>query len=48
MPGHFCAWNEAKFLKSKFVWANRDIDELVARSDEIDNSDLLTFGLNGS
>nr|OQO31978.1 hypothetical protein B0A51_00319 [Rachicladosporium sp. CCFEE 5018] len=50
LPGHFCVWlasPEARFLKNKIVWANWDVDELVTRSGEIENSRLLTCGLNG-
>nr|OQO20968.1 hypothetical protein B0A51_10245 [Rachicladosporium sp. CCFEE 5018] len=50
LPGHFCVWlasPEAKFLKNKVVWANWDVDELVARSGDIENSRLLTCGLDG-
>ncbi|OQO01524.1 hypothetical protein B0A48_12559 [Cryoendolithus antarcticus] len=50
LPGHFCVWlasPEARFLKNKIIWANWDVDELVARSGEIENLRLLTCGLNG-
>ncbi|KAH7383062.1 hypothetical protein BKA64DRAFT_683799 [Cadophora sp. MPI-SDFR-AT-0126] len=48
--GHFAVWlasPEAAFLKSKFVWANWDVEELKARSEEIKNSTLLRVALNG-
>lgn len=50
LPGQFYVWlcsEEAKFLKNKFVWANWDVDELIARAEEIQNSNLLTIGLRG-
>ena len=50
LPGQFCVWlasPEAKFLKSKFVWDNWDVDELMARSKEIESSKLLTVMLDG-
>jgi aminopeptidase C len=50
LPGHFCVWlasPEAKFLKSKMVWANWDADEMIARKDEILSSRLLTWLLDG-
>ncbi|PVH76651.1 NAD(P)-binding protein [Cadophora sp. DSE1049] len=48
--GHFAVWlasPEAAFLKSKFVWANWDVEELKARADELKNSNLLRVALNG-
>jgi hypothetical protein len=41
------ASSEAKFLKSKYVWANWDVDELMARAEEIKASRLLTVMLDG-
>jgi hypothetical protein len=41
------ASKEATFLKGKFVWANWDVQELMAREDEIKNSMLLRLSLNG-
>ncbi|KAL4731487.1 hypothetical protein ACLX1H_000455 [Fusarium chlamydosporum] len=38
---------EAEFLKGKFVWANWDAQELMAREDEIKNSMLFRLSLNG-
>ncbi len=38
---------EAKFLKGKFVWVNWDVEELKARSKEIESTPLLTLGLEG-
>jgi hypothetical protein len=50
LPAHFLVWlasEEAKFLKGKFVWANWDAQELMARADEIQGSMLLRVSLNG-
>ena len=50
LPGHFIVWlasKEAEFLKGKFVWANWDVEELMARKDEIENSMLFRLSLNG-
>ncbi|KAK5290617.1 hypothetical protein LTR99_011018 [Exophiala xenobiotica] len=50
LAGHFCVWlvsPEAKFLKSKYVWANWDVDEMIARAEEIQNSTLLTWSVEG-
>ncbi|KAK3374680.1 hypothetical protein B0H63DRAFT_480731 [Podospora didyma] len=50
LPGAFCVWlasPEAKFLRGKFVWANWDAEELLARADEIKNSRLLTWLIDG-
>ncbi|QIW96672.1 hypothetical protein AMS68_002190 [Peltaster fructicola] len=50
LPGQFCVWlasPEARFLRSKFVWANWDADELLAKADEIKNSRLFTWLLDG-
>jgi hypothetical protein len=41
------ASDEATFLKGKFVWANWDVQELMARADEIQQSMLLRVSLNG-
>jgi hypothetical protein len=38
---------EAAFLKGKFVWANWDVQEIVARKDEIQRGSLLTIRLGG-
>ncbi|KAG4420343.1 hypothetical protein IFR04_006549 [Cadophora malorum] len=48
--GHFAVWlasSEAAFLKTKFVWANWDVEEVKARADEIKSSNLLRVALNG-
>ncbi|RGP67667.1 reductase [Fusarium sporotrichioides] len=50
LPAHFVVWlasKEAEFLKGKFVWANWDVQELMAREDEIKNSMLFRLSLNG-
>lgn len=48
---NFIVWltsPEAHFLKGKFVWTNWDVDELKENSQEIENSSLLTLGLEGA
>ena len=50
LPGGFCVWlasPEAEFLKGKYVWANWDVEELKERKEEIQNSRLLTWMLDG-
>ena len=50
LPGQFCVWlasTEAKFLKGKFVWANWDVNEMMARAEEIESSRLLSIMLEG-
>ncbi|ORY67279.1 uncharacterized protein BCR38DRAFT_338486 [Pseudomassariella vexata] len=50
LAGQFCVWlasSEARFLKGKMVWVTWDVEELLARADEIKNSRLLTCGLDG-
>ncbi|KAF4968357.1 hypothetical protein FSARC_4303 [Fusarium sarcochroum] len=50
LPAHFLVWlasDEAEFLRGKFVWANWDAQELLARADEIRSSSLLRVTLNG-
>lgn len=50
LPAHFFVWlasQEAEFLRGKFVWANWDAEELLARRDEIRSSMLLQVTLNG-
>lgn len=37
----------ARQLNGRFVWANWDVDELLAMGDEIRGDELLTLGLNG-
>lgn len=48
LSSHFFLWlisPEADFLKGKFVWVNWDVDELMARKEEITSGDALTVGL---
>ncbi|KAF2025742.1 oxidoreductase [Setomelanomma holmii] len=50
LPASFIVWlasPEARFLKGKYLWANWDVDELKARKEEIENSTLLSIGLQG-
>jgi hypothetical protein len=50
LPAAFCLWlasQESEFLKGRFVWANWNVEELMARADEIKEKDLLTITLNG-
>ncbi|OHW99710.1 short chain dehydrogenase reductase family protein [Colletotrichum incanum] len=50
LPGNFCVWlasSEAVFLKTKFVWANWDVQELMDRAEEIKSSRLLTWMIEG-
>lgn len=50
LPAHFLVWLasfEAQFLKGKFVWANWDARELLARADEIQQSKLLNWIAEG-
>ncbi|KAJ5702795.1 Glucose/ribitol dehydrogenase [Penicillium malachiteum] len=50
LPAHFNVWlasPESRFLKSKFLWANWDIDEPKAKEKEIESNNLLSIGLGG-
>tara|TARA_R110002003_G_scaffold1035_6_gene22101 strand:- start:5101 stop:6009 length:909 start_codon:yes stop_codon:yes gene_type:complete len=50
LPASFMVWlasSEARFLKGKYLWANWDVDELKARSKEIESGPLLSIGLQG-
>ncbi|PWY95984.1 oxidoreductase [Aspergillus sclerotioniger CBS 115572] len=50
LPGQFYVWlasPEAQFLKGKFVWANWDAQELLQRAEEIQNSKLLNWIVDG-
>ncbi|KAE8454263.1 hypothetical protein EG329_005188 [Mollisiaceae sp. DMI_Dod_QoI] len=50
LPAAFCLWlvsQESEFLRGRFVWANWDVGELMARAEEIKEKDLLTIALNG-
>jgi hypothetical protein len=47
----FCIWllsPEARFLETRFVWVNWDLDELVARRDDFVKTRALTLGLEGA
>ncbi|KAL7815220.1 NAD(P)-binding protein [Trichoderma gracile] len=50
LTGDFTAWlgsGEASFLAGRFVWANWDCDELLARQQEIVNQNLYRTALSG-
>lgn len=50
LPASFNVWlasPEAHFLKGKFLWANWDVDELIAKAREIEASTQLSIGLVG-
>ena len=50
LPAHFLVWaasREAEFLRNKLVFATWDVDELVARREEIANCPELLIGPNG-
>lgn len=51
LPSSVAVWlvsEEAKFLRGKFVWSNWDVEELIAREQEIvANQEMLTLGLMG-
>jgi hypothetical protein len=51
LPGNFMVWlssPEGAFLKGRLVWSNWDVDELMAKKEEItSNPSLLTLGLLG-
>ncbi|RBQ81869.1 hypothetical protein FVER14953_13368 [Fusarium verticillioides] len=50
LPAHFMVWlasEEAGFLKGKFVWANWDAQELLARAKEIESTMRFRVTLNG-
>ncbi|KAJ3543184.1 hypothetical protein NM208_g3703 [Fusarium decemcellulare] len=50
LPGHFSVWlasPEARFLRNKLVWVNWDAEELVSRSQDIKDSSILTWKLEG-
>lgn len=38
---------EAEFLRGKFFWSNWDVDDLIARQEELTSSNELTTGLLG-
>ena len=49
LPAHFALWlagPESSFLHGRFVWANWDVDELIALKERLmEDQRLLTFGL---
>ena len=50
LPADFVVWAAspaAAFLKGKLVWSNWDVEELMARAEEIEAGNTLTLGLNG-
>ena len=51
LPVGFCVWlaacKEADFLRGRLVWANWDVDELLARKEEVIEKDLLNVRLLG-
>lgn len=50
LPAHFAVWltsPEADFLKGRLVWSNWDVEEMMARKDEILQNDLLRLELTG-
>ncbi|KAJ9616496.1 hypothetical protein H2200_000215 [Cladophialophora chaetospira] len=49
LAGEFIAWTasqEASFLANRLVWVNWDVDELVARKDEIIEKDMLRTAMS--
>jgi hypothetical protein len=50
LAASFVVWatsTEAAFLKGKFVWANWDVNELIAKKEALEASPQLTIGLIG-
>lgn len=50
LTASFLVWvasPEAGILKGKFVWANWDVEELVAKKEELESSLQLIIGLLG-
>lgn len=50
MTADFAVWAvspEAEFLKGKFIWSNWDVDELIAKKEELLASNEITIGLVG-
>ena len=50
LTGQFFAWlatEEAQFLSGRFVWAEWDVNELIARKDKIVEQDLLLMTVDG-
>lgn len=47
---NFIVWitsPEAEFLRGKFVWSNWDVEELLAKKEELKASSKMTLGLLG-
>jgi hypothetical protein len=50
LPASFILWlasPEARFLKGKFLWANWDVEELKARSKELESTTQLNVQVVG-
>jgi hypothetical protein len=50
LPASFIVWAtspEAAFLNGKFVWSNWDVNELMAKKEEISSTPTITLGLVG-
>lgn len=50
LPSHFAVWlvgPEAGFLNGTFVCSNWDVQELIARKEEYEKTDLGTIKLEG-
>ncbi|KAK3678421.1 hypothetical protein LTR78_001718 [Recurvomyces mirabilis] len=50
LPAHFAVWlcsQEAGFLRGKFAWCNWDVEELIAKKDELQGSLVATANCIG-
>lgn len=50
LPSNFAVWlcsPKARFLRGKFVWCDWDVEELLAKKDNIQGSALLTANCVG-
>jgi hypothetical protein len=50
LPAHFIVWAtgpDADFLKGRLAWANWDVEELIAKEEEIVQKDLLVLSIRG-
>ncbi|TVY54996.1 Short chain dehydrogenase citE [Lachnellula suecica] len=50
LSANFIVWivsPEAEFLKGKFIWSNWDVDDMIAKKEELVSSNQLTQGLLG-
>lgn len=51
LPAHFTVWlasPEADFLRGRYIWVNWDVEELIARKQEIEaDASLFTIILGG-